>query len=417
MPRTTPSARTTPLVCLLVGLLSGTGCTPDTPPVSRAPEGRDPSAGGVPGPGAGVIRIATFNIQELSLEKVMAQDPPSAQVQAAAAILRMLRPDILVLQEVDHVVEGSLPLDAVVEAFQSRHLEAEGEGGAPLRYPWRFVAPSNTGRLSGLDLDGDGVVADPSALGTDSHGQDSWGYGRYPGQYAMALLSRFPVDSVAARTFQTFLWRDLPGHNIPPDFFSPEAEAALRLSSKSHWDVPVQTPAGALHLWVSHPTPPAFDGPEERNRRRNFDEIAFWVHYLEGDSALYDDRGVRGGWNGAPFVVAGDLNADPAHDTYRFGGSAPMDRLLGHPAIQDPESFTRSPVGGLNTAPFLGGRRVDYVLADARLRVVDGGVYWPDPQDDPEGAALAEVASDHRLVWIDVALPLPAAGDPAPPGP
>lgn len=401
------------MLCVLLGLLSGTGCANETPPESRAPGEGPLPAGGGSGPGAGVIRIATFNVQELSLDKVLARQPAHPQVQAAAAILRLLRPDILVLQEVDHVVDGSLPLDAVVEAFQSRHLEGEGEGGPPLRYPWRFVAPSNTGRLSGLDLDGDGVAADSSARGTDAHGQDSWGYGRYPGQYSMALLSRFPVDSVAARTFRNFRWQDLPGHNIPPDFFPPGVEEVVRLSSKSHWDVPVETPAGTLHLWVSHPTPPAFDGPEERNHRRNFDEIAFWVRYLDGDPSVYDDRGVRGGWNGAPFVVAGDLNADPAHDTYRFGGQTPMGQLLDHPAIQDTDAFARSPAGGLNTAPFLGGRRVDYLLPDTRLRVVDGGVYWPDPENDPEGAERAGIASDHRLVWIDVALPLPASAGPA----
>jgi endonuclease/exonuclease/phosphatase family metal-dependent hydrolase len=399
----------------LATLLAG-GCAPEAPPVSGG--GGASPAEGRRGPAAGVLRIALFNVQELSMDKVMATDPAHPQVEAAATILRSLRPDILVLQEVDHVVDGSAPLDAVVAAFQSRHLEAGGEGEAPLRYPWRFVAPSNTGRLSGLDLDGDGVTADGSTRGTDAHGQDSWGYGRYPGQFSMAVLSRFPVDSAAARTFQTFRWKDLPGHHIPPGFFSPGAEEVIRLSSKSHWDVPVETPAGHLHLWVSHPTPPAFDGPEERNRRRNFDEIAFWVRYLDGDPALYDDEGVHGGWNGAPFLVAGDLNVDPAHDTYTFGGRTPLQGLLQHGAIQDTEAFTRSAAGGLDTATFLGGRRVDYLLADARLRVVGGGVFWPDPEEDPVGAALADAASDHRLVWVDVALPLPAAGTPtAPPSP
>lgn len=387
--------------CLVALALNLGGCRPEA--ATREDPGSHPPTSG---PGAGVIRVATFNIEELTLEKVLEADPANEQVAAAATILRTLRPDILVLQEVDHVVDGSAPLDAVVEAFQRLHLESDTDPLPPLRYPWRFVAPANTGRLSGLDLDGDGVVADSTHLGTDAHGQDSWGYGRYPGQYSMAVLSRFPLDGDAARTFQTFLWRDLPGHNIPPGFYPSEAEDRLRLSSKSHWDVPVETPAGALHLWVSHPTPPAFDGPEERNRRRNRDEIAFWVHYLDGDPAIRDDRGGVGGWNGAPFVVAGDLNSDPEHDTWEFGGHTPMAPLLEHPRVQDTAPFTHSPAGGLSTAGFLGGRRVDYLLPDARLRVVAGGVYWPDPQADPAGAALAATASDHRLVWIDLALPL-----------
>lgn len=371
--------------------------------------GEAPDRPGVPAPPSpGAIRVAVFNVQELSLDKVLQADPVHPQVEAAAAILRAVRPDILVLQEVDLVVDGTASPDTAVAVFQARHLEAPGAGGAPpLHLPWRFAVPGNTGVLSSLDLDGDGLAADTTFRGTDAHGQDSWGYGRYPGQYSMALLSRFPVDPALARTFRDFRWADLPGNVMPPGFFSARVEGEVRLSSKSHWDVAVETPAGPLHVWVSHPTPPAFDGEERRNRRRNFDEIAFWVRYLDGDPALYDDLGGRGGWNGTPFVIAGDLNADPEFDTYRFGGRTPMGQLLEHPAVQDTERFTRSPYRGLHTATFLDGRRVDYVLADARLRVVGGGVYWPDPSLDPEGAARAGLASDHRLVWIDVALPFP----------
>ena len=54
----------------------------------------------------------------------------------------------------------------------------------------------------------------------------------------------------------------------------------LPLSSKSHWDVPVRIGRTTLHLLASHPTPPAFDGPEDRNGRRNHDEIRFWSDYL-----------------------------------------------------------------------------------------------------------------------------------------
>jgi len=47
----------------------------------------------------------------------------------------------------------------------------------------------------------------------------------------------------------------------------------LRLSSKSHWDVPIDIPLGAgltkrVHMLLHHPTPPAFDGPEGRNLLR-----------------------------------------------------------------------------------------------------------------------------------------------------
>ena len=37
--------------------------------------------------------------------------------------------------------------------------------------------------------------------------------------------------------------------------------------------------AETVHFLVSHPTPPVFDGPEDRNGPRNYDEIRFWADY------------------------------------------------------------------------------------------------------------------------------------------
>ncbi|NIQ57873.1 MAG: endonuclease/exonuclease/phosphatase family protein, partial [Gammaproteobacteria bacterium] len=237
-------------------------------------------------------------------------------------------------------------------------------------------------------------------------------------QYGMVGLSRFPMDGAASRTFRSFLWRDLPGHHMPEGFYSAEAEAALPLSSKSHWDLPIVVGDQVLHVWASHPTPPVFDGDEDRNGRRNFDEIGFWRAYLEGSEALHDDQGRSGGFSGgAPFVIAGDLNAQPGATESLYEGMPAIAQLLDHPRVQDPGDVTRSR-GALqgrspgppdhperSTASFLGGVRVDYVLPSSDLTLVGGGVFWPDPEEDPEGAALAEAASDHRLVWIDVVLP------------
>ena len=84
-----------------------------------------------------------------------------------------------------------------------------------------------------------------------------------------------------------------------------------------------------MHVLASHPTPPAFDGPEDRNGKRNHDEIRLWADYLTGGAAA--------GYLGAslpedePFVILGDLNADPLD-----GGSVPgaIQQLLNHPRIQ-----------------------------------------------------------------------------------
>ena len=355
--------------------------------------------------GPETVRIAMYNIHELSTTRLTHTGAAGVgldeQARAAATVIQQVRPDILVLNEFD------LALDAPEEPAKNARRFAEAylaSGDDPLTYPYAYSAATNTGELTGLDLNADGLTATEADLGTREHGYDSYGYGTYPGQYGMAVLSRFPLDSAGARTFRLFRWRDLPGHHMPPGYYSPEAEEVFRLSSKSHWDLPVVIGADTLRLWVSHPTPPSFDGPEDRNGRRNFDEIRFWVLYLEGSDTLIDDAGGRGGYaSGAPFVIAGDLNAQPGNEEVMFDGVSAIDQLLHHPGIQDPPG-TRA-----NTARFLGGVRVDYVLPSAGLEVLKSCVFNPDSTADPSGAALADLASDHRLVWIDVAWP-PGSG-------
>jgi hypothetical protein len=377
-------------------------------------------------------RIATFNLEDLSAARLDDVGPDGAgrdpAARAAAAIVQRVRPDVLVLNEIDYDHDAVDPLTGV-RRFADRYL---ARGAGPIDYPHAFAAVSNTGISSGFDLDRGGhAVRGPEERGTREYGNDAFGYGTYPGQYAMALLSKLPIDRDAVRTFQHFLWRDLPGNHLPEDYYGPEASAALRLSSKSHWDVPLLLDGRRLHLWVSHPTPPAFDGPEDRNGRRNFDEIGFWRLYLEGSDALYDDQGGRGGYaSDEPFVIAGDLNSDPT-DPPSYEGVTAIDQLLDHPRIQDAAGqltsrgateHRRAAIAAARaageeetaadlerrahperaTADWLGGRRVDYLLPSAGLAVVGGGVFWPALEEDAEGYALAEAASDHRLVWLDV---------------
>ena len=159
----------------------------------------------------------------------------------------------------------------------------------------------------------------------------------------------------------------------------------------------------------------AADGDEDRNGRRNFDEIKLWTEYLDrvgGDPALYDDNGRLGGYDSdEPFIIVGDLNARPGAEEPAFDGISAVDQLLSHPRLQDTGGFATSGGGLLgrgagppeyaerSTAAFLGGARVDYVLPSTGLRIIGGGVYWPDSQDDPAGA---ERASDHHLVWMQL---------------
>ncbi len=361
------------------------------------------------------VRVALFNIRELTAAKLsegaetgVGSNP---QLRAAADIIRRIGPDILVLNEIDHDLTGR-SLDAHAQEFSRLYLATEE---SPTPYPYSFAAPNNTGVVSGLDLNGDGIAASMMDEGTREYGEDAFGFGMYPGQYSMAVLSSYPFATDRARTFQRFRWKDLPGSHMPEDFYSTAAEESLRLSSKSHWDLPVQLPNGSLRLLLSHPTPPVFDGDEDRNGRRNFDEIGFWARYLNDSPWLYDDRGLMGGYNSSePFLIAGDLNARPDAVDAFYDGMPSIQQLLEHPRVLDTGTRLTS-AGALNggdpgppgylersTAAFGSGWRLDYLLPSLGIEVINGGVFWPSVADDPDGAALAELASDHRLLWLDL---------------
>ena len=213
----------------------------------------------------------------------------------------------------------------------------------------------------------------------------------------MAILSRLPLDEGAARDHSGFLWRDLPGALLPEG--DPALAGVQRLATTGFWDVPLVTGSGPLHLLAWHATPPVFDGPEDRNGRRNHDEAAFWRHYLDGALPMPPPD--------APFVLLGDGNLDPADGDGRREGIA---ALLAHPALQDPLPKGRhgraepahqgDPARDTVLYGDLGGLRLDYVLPSSGLRVTGAGVLWPAP-GDPLAADLA-AASRHFPVWVDI---------------
>src|SRR5690554_7367782 len=184
------------------------------------------------------LRVASYNVSLYSDEpgglvrRLQAGDDGARRV---AAVLQRVRPDVVLLNEFDHVADGS-----AAELFQRGYLErAQPGGGQPIRYPYRYLAPVNTGVPSGLDLDGNGTVGGEGR----ARGNDAWGYGLHPGQYGMLLLSRYPIDADAARTFRLLKWSAMPGARRPVDpdtgapFHRDDVWEQLRLSSKSHWDV------------------------------------------------------------------------------------------------------------------------------------------------------------------------------------
>jgi len=67
----------------------------------------------------------------------------------------------------------------------------------------------------------------------------------------------------------------VPEGLIPTPSFSLDEVHILRLSSKIHCDIPVDVRRQKVHVLASHPTPPMFDGAEDRNGRRSSDEVRF----------------------------------------------------------------------------------------------------------------------------------------------
>ncbi len=326
---------------------------------------------------AETIRIATFNAEltrkgpGLLLRDI--RKGQDRQVAAIVGLLSALRPDILLLQNVDHDA-GLATAGALQTALQ--------QAGLPLAH---LYAPApNTGVPTGLDMNGDG---------RPGRAADAQGYGRFRGEGGMLLLSKFPIDATAARDFTGLLWRDLPGATLPQvkgaPFPSEQAQAVQRLSSVGHWAVPIAAPGGPFWVLAFHASPPVFDGPEDRNGLRNADEIRFWQVFLDGALGPAPE---------ARFAVMGVANIDPD----RGKGRRQAIRAL----LADPRLHPLAPQGAHGTATVdwsdlgLGAMRVSYVLPSSDLIVRASGVAWPGPDDPLAPHALA--ASRHRLVWADI---------------
>ena len=308
------------------------------------------------------LRIATFNAElsrkgpGLLLRDILRGEDP--QIEAFEQLMLEVRPDIVMLQGVDYDLRHT-----ALEAL-SKNLAASG-----LVYPYSFANPPNAGQASGLDLNGNGKLGEAD---------DAHGYGRFNGMGGMAVLSRFPIQHDAVEDYTPLLWRDLKGHMYPTENNAPfggrEVFATHRLSSRGHWVVPVETPAfGTLRVMTFYATPPVYDGPEDRNGRRNHDEVAFWHDYLARDESPL------------PFILGGTANTDPVR-----GGGRPeaITALLAHPNLQNP--FDASPTADF-TEPSPGDLRVDYLLPSTAWRVLDHGL------------VSAPLASRHSLLWVDIA--------------
>ncbi len=271
----------------------------------------------------------------------------AADLQVAMATIAALQADVLVLSGFDYDA-GGLALAAL-------------NAGLPVPYPHLLPLRPNTGIASGFDLDGNG---------RSDEARDAIGHGRFPGEGAMAILSRLPVDAGQSVDHSGLLWRDLPGADLPP--LPDGAAEVLRLSTTGHHETAVVLPDGRrLHLLTWHATPPAFDGPERRNVKRNHDETAFWLHLLDSPQAPQ-----------APFVLIGQANVDPDKGN---GDAGALRALLADARVQDVLPGDTVDYGGT-----LGPLRVSYILPSAAIAVVAAGHAPP-----PEGAR-------HHPIWVEI---------------
>jgi endonuclease I len=346
-----------------------------------------------------------------------------------ARVIQRNNADVIVINEFDYDAKGE-----ALKRFQENYLEVGQSGEAPVYYPYAFIAPSNTGIASGFDLDNNGtVVTTPGATG---YGEDALGFGTFPGQYAFVVLSKHPIDTANIRTFQKFLWKDMPGALLPDnpniagtgDWYSTAELNVYRLSSKNHADVPVLINGTPVHILASHPTPPVFDDPAsgqpwiagvDHNGRRNSDEIRFWSDYINpaASTYIYDDTETSAAPGGglAPnsrFIICGDQNSD---NNEGDGTDPAIKQLIGGIATAGGATIpanilvnsTFVPAGGAgpqpdDTAAFSGGVRVDYALPSIfGFDTPTGGVFWPGAGDPMSGAVAA---SDHHLVFVNLTL-------------
>ncbi|WP_407332831.1 endonuclease/exonuclease/phosphatase family protein [Enterovibrio sp. 27052020O] len=361
-----------------------------------------------PQPTLPILRFATFNV-------AMSADQPdqmfsslrradNARFNRLAAIIQCCQADVLLLCEFDHHGEGGD--DGMLAYFQANYLNQPQYGQRPITYPYHYLPPTNTG----LPLfDGEDIAHAP---------ERAQGFGRHHGQYGFVLLSKYPLDIENARTWQSFLWQNLPNNRMPKEYFETSVRERLRLSSKNHVAIPVIVGEDTIHVVACHPTPPVFDGAEKRNLKRNADELRLLHDILRNKSYLVDDQGKAGGLaEGVSFVVMGDLNADPRNGE---GDKKMISRLLADANVQSelvPKSegaahFVRGRhIQNVSQATHQRGLRLDYVLPSKDLRVKETGVFWPVPDaplisllTDSAGKLRASVSSDHRLVWADICL-------------
>ncbi len=316
--------------------------------------------GGVTALKAETLRIANFHTD-------LSRDGPGMLLRD---LTRSTEPDIKA------VIATILASDADIITLQGVDWDFEQRTARALkaqlaqRYPFHFTSKPNAGQPSGLDMDGDGQIG---------RAGDSLGWGQFSGQNGLLILSQHPIITPQVIDLTPMLWRDLPAHQMPRydnglPFPSEAVQYVQPLSSTNHWAVPINIGADSP-LWIIafHATPPVFDGPEDRNGRRNADELRLAQRLID---KVYP----------APFVLTGAANLDPHRGD---GQHEAITQLLADPRLQDPTPSDTQNQTHTVEWPQTGPMRVDYVLPARSLSVIGAGL-------------LRDTGSRHSLVWVDI---------------
>ena len=132
------------------------------------------------------VRVASFNVSMYrDAAGALADDLTNTELlqgRYAAAILQQVRPDILLLNEVD-TDDGT-----AIARFQENFLSVGQEGQEPLSLPYVYIPETNTGEHSGFDLDNNGVIDPVASPFNFNYANDSYGFGWFEGQFGMAVF-------------------------------------------------------------------------------------------------------------------------------------------------------------------------------------------------------------------------------------
>ena len=345
------------------------------------------------------VRLAHYNIEFLNRPKVVPFVVP--QVQAAIDIVTRFSPDIVVVNEFEVSEQpGQDPGVLLNDSYSRDWADILTESG-DINYRYNLGVLGNHAILfPGFDANrDDAFFATRGGLGNGTIGR--LGY---------AIASRFPVIEDQARAITDFAWSDLPG-NMLADLEANEGIVVpdgYPLFSKALAIIPFDLGDGnVLTVVALHAAAPV--GHAVRPYR-NRDELVALKHLIDGTLPGVDPLPSR-------FVLMGDFNADPDH------GDAFPDGILGildHPSVSvftptgpgtvgvNPERNTTTSACPSDTGPdpSTGSQfQLDYLLPSVAYGMpTDGGMFFPDIALQPPLWQLACRASNHMMLWADIAV-------------